>query len=74
MSIRAMLQELSQSTGIPFETLRGRWKRGWRGDELTAGKGAQVLRKRPLQSQPPTVNRCYGRALPVRVPISLRYR
>lgn len=46
MSVRARLLALSESSGIPFETLRGRWKRGWRGGELTVGKGTQVLRGR----------------------------
>lgn len=68
MSIRAMLREISERTGINIETLRGRYRRGVRGADLEARRLPPGRRKEVQIETPPA----RPRALPVRVPESLR--
>ena len=46
MTQRSMLQELSVSSGIKFETLRTRWKNGYRGSALLEPTGTRMGKRR----------------------------
>lgn len=71
MSIRAMLRGLSEQTDIKFETLRNRWKSGYRGDQLLCPIGERMGKRKCVQTIPRVAR---PHALPVRVPDSYRYR
>lgn len=70
MTQREMLRAIAERTGIKFQTLRSRWHRGLRGEDLEKLKlPARRAKPEPIPTEvkklPP---------LPVRVPHSLRYR
>lgn len=72
MTIRAMLLELSASSGLSINTLKARWRSGYRGDELAMQRIPYRRKKADDGPVPTAVTR--GPSLPVRVPDSLRYR
>lgn len=76
MNVRRMLRELSAAHGIAFETLRTRWKNGYRGEQLLLRKipyhRETVVNRKGAGPIPTAVTK--PPPLPVRVPHSLRYR
>lgn len=70
MTQRAKFEALSARTGIKFETLRSRWQRGLRGDDLVRKK--LPARRAPPEAVPTEVTKLPP--LPVLCPESRRYR
>jgi hypothetical protein len=45
MSIKAMLREIAQATGIPFNTIQTRYLSGLRGEDLKHPRGRRPKRQ-----------------------------